>query len=190
MFKEHVARVKNQYRELPYLELKLPKGHIIAQMDFAENFSRLPLEEVQSAYWDQTEQVTLHPVVFYFRNGEGDLSHKSSVTVSDVLSLNASTVFAFLRESIIDAAKKLVPEAVFIHYWTDSPTSQYRNNIISRHKELFGKAASWNYFEAGHGEGPYDGVGGSTKKVLTWHQRGMQTCTFRIPLNSITGPHL
>ena len=84
-------------------------------MDFAENYSCYSLEEVQSAYCDQAEQVTLHPVVFYFRNDEEELSHKSSVIVSDVLSHNALTAFAFLRESIIDAAKKLVPEAVFIH---------------------------------------------------------------------------
>ena len=61
------------------------RSHIIAQMDFAENCSCLSLEEVQSAYWNQAEQVTLHPIVFYFGNEEEELSHKSSLTVSDVL---------------------------------------------------------------------------------------------------------
>ena len=65
MFKEHAARVKNQYRELRDLKLKLPKGHIIAQMDFAENYSFLSLENDQSAYWDQAEQVAVYPVVFF-----------------------------------------------------------------------------------------------------------------------------
>ena len=37
-----------------------------------------------------------------FRNEEGELSHKTSVIVSDVLSYNTSTVFAFLRINIID----------------------------------------------------------------------------------------
>ena len=45
-----------------------------------------------------------------------------------------------------------------IHYWTDSPTLQYRNktifSVVSRHEETFGVKAVWNYFEAGHGKGP------------------------------------
>lgn len=168
LFKEHAERVKQQYQQLRKLKLQLPKGHLIAQMDFAENYSCVSLEEVQSAYWDQGEQVTLHPVVFYFRNEEGELAHKSSVIISDTLSHTASTIFAFLKKSIIPEARELVPEAEFIHYWTDSPTSQYRNkkifNIVSRHKQLFNINASWNYFEAGHGKGPCDGVGGSTKR--------------------------
>ena len=145
----HAARVKNQYRELPDLELKLPKVTLLCNGIY-ENYSCLSLEEVQSAYCDQGEQVTLHPIVFYFRNEEGKLSHKSSVMVSDVLSHNALIVFAFLWESITDAAKKTCTRAVFIYYWTDSPTSQCRNESIfniSRHKDLFGIAVSSNYFE-------------------------------------------
>ena len=49
-----------------------------------------------------------------------------------------------------------------VHYWTDSPTSQYRNRtifqIISYHKECFGVTASWNFMEAGQGKGPCDPV--------------------------------
>ncbi|CAC5419889.1 unnamed protein product [Mytilus coruscus] len=55
-----------------------------------------------------------------------------------------------------------------IHYWTDSPTSQYRNkhifSSIKKHKDHFGFDCTWNYFEAGHGKGPYDGIGGTVKR--------------------------
>ena len=37
--------------------------------------------------------------------------------------------------------------------------------ILSNHADLFGFPASWNYFEAGHGKGPCDGVGGSVKRM-------------------------
>jgi len=44
-----------------------------------------------------------------------------------------------------------------VHYWTDSPKSQYRNKLIflmiSRHEIEFGIKARWNYFESGHGKG-------------------------------------
>ena len=35
--------------------------------------------------------------------------------------------------------------------------------IISTHENEFGFNANWNYFEAGHGKGPCDGIGGTVK---------------------------
>jgi len=55
-----------------------------------------------------------------------------------------------------------------IHYWADSPISQYRNKtifkIISCHEEYFGCKASWCYMESGHGKGPCDPIGGTAKR--------------------------
>ena len=63
---------------------------------------------------------------------------------------------------------EIVPSTKVIHFWTDSPTSQHCKKslyIIAHHEELFGISAAWNYFEAGHGKGPCDGVGGTTKRT-------------------------
>ncbi|VDI60353.1 Hypothetical predicted protein [Mytilus galloprovincialis] len=50
----------------------------------------------------------------------------------------------------------------------DSPTSQYRNksifDLISSFETKFSIKASWHYFECGHGKGPCDGIGGTTKR--------------------------
>ena len=55
---------------------------------------------------------------------------------------------------------------------TDSPTSQYRNkvifNTIANHEVLYGVKAKWNFWEAGHGKGPCDGLGGT---CTTWLMR-------------------
>jgi len=46
----------------------------------------------------------------------------------------------------------------FIHYWTDNPTSQYRNttifSVVAKHPAEFGLPAAWNYFVAAHDKGP------------------------------------
>ena len=51
---------------------------------------------------------------------------------------------------------KIDPNVECLYYWTDSPTSQYRNKtifqLIANHEKLFGIKAKWNYFEAGHGK--------------------------------------
>lgn len=70
---------------------------------------------------------------------------------------------------MIPKLKEIDEDVEMIHYWTDGQTSQYRNKqvffTIANHKEIFGVQARWNYFEAGHGKGPCDGLGGTTKRM-------------------------
>jgi len=79
------------------------------------------------------------------------------------------SVYAFLLD-LIPLTKKDVRDMKWIHYWTDSPSLQCRNKtmfyIVSDCKELFGVPATWNYFEAGHGKGPCDGLGGTSEKMI------------------------
>jgi len=57
----------------------------------------------------------------------------------------------------------------YVHYWTDSPTSQYRNRFIFdaivNHESVFGCHATWNYYESGHGKSVCDGLGGTVKRL-------------------------
>ena len=165
-FRAHVNRIKNQYTQLRQLKDNLPDDDIIMQMDFAEDYRYRSQQEVQSAYWNP-EQVTIHPMVFYYKK-ESSLLHKSIVAISDEPKHDAGTAFAILKK-VIPFIKSEVGAFNQIHYWTDSPTSQYRNktifSVVSRHEETFGAKAVWNYFEAGHGKGPCDGIGGTSKRL-------------------------
>ena len=53
---------------------------------------------------------------------------------------NASTVVAFIKEVIIQKVEEICPDVNFLHYWSDSPTSQYRNktifSVIAHHKSF------------------------------------------------------
>ena len=70
---------------------------------------------------------------------------------------------------MIPDIKSKVPIVSKVFYWTDSPSSQYRNKtsfyIVSAHAELFGVSAHWNYWECGHGKGACDGIGGTAKRM-------------------------
>ena len=161
-FQGHIKRVQEQYRQIRTLKENLPENEIVLQMDFAENYSCRSLDEVQTAYWSQSI-VTLHPVVAYFKQN-GKTKHQSFVIVSDEMSHSASTIYTFIGK-IMPLLKPLKPELTKIHYWTDSPSSQYRNRYIfytvTNHKRIHDVDAVWNYFEVGHGKGPYDGLGGT-----------------------------
>ena len=68
------------------------------QMDFAEDYRCQSQQEVQSAYWNP-EQVTIHPMVFYYKK-ESSLLYKSIVAISDEPKHDAGTVFAILKKVI------------------------------------------------------------------------------------------
>ena len=166
-FESHVKRVAKQYEEIKILKQNLPRHEMLIQLDFAENYSCRSMEEVQSAYFNQTS-VTLHPVVAYFRGPDDALKHQSIMIVSDEMGHKASTVITFIDE-LQPILKAIDPELTRVHYWSDSPTSQYRNkhifDLVSNHEQRYGTHARWNYFEAGHGKGPCDGLGGSCKRL-------------------------
>lgn len=169
-FRKHVHRVKVQYGQSRRLKEILPSNHAICHMDFAENYTCGFAEEIQSAYFDKNA-VTLHPVVIYYtkEETENDVKHKSLVLVSDELSHTSSTVFAIMKQ-VIAEVRAILPNVEMVHYMTDSPTSQYGNkqifSIVAQHDTIFpGIKATWLYFEAGHGKGPCDGVGGTAKRL-------------------------
>ena len=166
-FRKHTERVKCQYEQIKLLKESLPENHVMCQMDFAENYSCSHADEVQSAYFDKGS-VILHPVVTYYKDADKNLKHTSRVYISDTPSHTSGTVFAFMKQ-ITDHVKSEYPGVKCIHYVTDSPTSQYRNQytmyMTAYHETYFGVRASWQYFEAGHGKGPCDGVGGTTKRL-------------------------
>ena len=165
-FKGHIDRVKEQYGAVKTMKEKLPANHVMVQMDFSENYTCSTLEEIQSAYWNSS-MVTLHPAVIYYRDSGNELKHSSYVYVSEVLNHNAAMVVSII-DKLVKTVKTVVPGLEHIHFWTDSPSSQYRNktifDVINRFPELYGPQASWHYFESGHGKGPCDGVGGTTKR--------------------------
>ena len=57
-------------------------GQIIKVQDFSENYTCLVPDEVQSLHWPQT-QVTLFPVVTFWKDINGNLLEDHLVYVSD-----------------------------------------------------------------------------------------------------------
>ena len=77
-----------------------------------------------------------------------------------------ATFIYTLVGKLVPLLKEIVPNLKMIHYWTDSPTSQYRNKTIFKviyHEEYLNCKASWDYMEAGHGKGPCDSIDGTAK---------------------------
>ena len=163
-FTEHVQRARVQYQAVRTLRESLQPGEVTCQMDFAENWNTDQLNQVQSAYFDH-DSVTIHPCVVHI---PGQESAASYAFIAADKSHNANMVYAVVKALISDLKVKL-PRLRRVHFITDSPTSQYRNttmfHLVATAKKLLGVEVSWTYFEAGHGKGPCDGVGGAVKRI-------------------------
>ena len=102
--------------------------------------------------------------MYYKTQNSEESSHKSFVFISNESRHDAIFVYTLIGK-LLPLLKEVVPNLEMLHYWTDSPTSQYRNRttlkIISCHKEYFGVTVSWNFMDAGHEKGlcgPIEGV--------------------------------
>ena len=94
-------------------------------------------------------------------------------TIISVLSSESHHDATFIFTQIgklVPLLKEIVPNLEMIHYWTDSPTSKYRNKtifkVIRYYEEYSNCKASWNYMEADHRIGPCDPIGGNAKRKV------------------------
>ena len=108
------------------LKINYERAILCVQIDFVENYSCSENQEIQSGYYSK-DQIAIHPAVFHFRRDENcTLLVKSVVFVSDITDHTAAMVFAMLK-GINKVAHGITDNMVqYIHYLSDSLSSQYR----------------------------------------------------------------
>ena len=145
-FIEHVRKFKEQYSAIKEMKERLPEKHAIIQMDFAENYGCASVEEITTAYWNATMAI-LHPAIVYYKATDGTLHQISTDFVSEVLSHNSAMMYSFIK-NLMSVLSPHLPNLEYIHFWTHSSTSQYRNktmfDLVSRFETHFGMRASWH----------------------------------------------
>lgn len=125
-FRTHVRIISEQFNALSVLKDSLKANEVLVQMDFSENFKCRSKNEVQENYW-HVRQATVHPVVIYYRGYNGILTHKNYVYLSPVQAHTPSAIFCILEK----INKSLSADVQKVYYWTDSPSSQYRNRTMA-----------------------------------------------------------
>ncbi|CAH0721934.1 unnamed protein product, partial [Brenthis ino] len=154
---------QNEYRKLVN-NLKATEAVIIC--DFSENYQSKLTEEIQSMHFDASKsQIILHTGMIYLKN-----SSQSFCTISDNLTHQPPAIWAHLTP-ILDTVKDMCPNVDVIHYYSDGPTSQYRQKVNFFLHYLFTRQlnlsySTWSFFEAGHGKSVADGIGGTIKRML------------------------
>ncbi|KAL3905725.1 MAG: hypothetical protein SGPRY_010817, partial [Prymnesium sp.] len=83
-FVDHYNNAKWHDEDFISMKVKLPRGHIVLVIDFAENYTNQPKCEHQSKYFSQI-QTTIVPVVIMFR--VEDLTNVTGSTKSELIEL-------------------------------------------------------------------------------------------------------
>ena len=156
----------------------LKANEVIVLRDFAENYQFLVQDEIQSYHWSK-EYCTLHPLVVYFIDGDGNIKHNSLYFISDYNNHDTNFVYK-IQTILVDHLKENLPIIDKIFYFSDGCAEQYKNrkNFINlcHRQEDFNIDTEWIFFATSHGKSPCDGVGGFVKRYVA-------KCSLQRPLH-------
>lgn len=166
ILKTHHFINSQQQNFLDELKTNLKENECVVLMDFAQNYSHVVQNSIQSQFFNM-RQSTLHPVVVYYKSNN-TIVHKSYVFISDVNSHDTIFVFCVQQQLIMDV-KQFLPDVCHIHYFTDGCASQYKNKKmflnLMYHFDDFSVEATHHFHATSHGKGPIDGIGGTSKRL-------------------------
>ena len=113
-----------------YRETKetLEEGNVPIVCDFAENYSFVIQDEIQSFHWNNA-MATLHPFVAYYRENE-ELKHINHVIISDCNIHDTVAVHLFLKV-FLEKLKENIPTARKIIYFFDGCAGKFWKYLLN-----------------------------------------------------------
>ena len=158
----HLMVIKHQFTA--YRSIKEKEDACTIIVDFSENYTCGHDRAIQSVHYGASNnQITLHTGVAYIAD-----KIISFCSISDSTRHNPAAIWAHMKPAI-DHVKAAYPKLTVVHFWSDGPTTQYRNKqhfLFVSHIQKFGlTGCTWNYSEAGHGKGAADAIGGVIKRL-------------------------
>lgn len=171
----HTFNMHHQHKTFKELKRVMTENEAIILCDWSENYQCKYGEEVQAIHFGASRsQISLHTGVVYIGICKplteiSTNEKKLFCTVSDNTSHNAVSIWAHLVP-ILSMINNEFPQVKILHFFSDGPTSQYRNKtnffLMCKICSNFDfQLSTWNFWEAGHGKGPADGIGGLVKRT-------------------------
>ncbi|KAH9628695.1 hypothetical protein HF086_008636 [Spodoptera exigua] len=165
-FKRHYYNWKEQQRQYQICIKNLGIKEIAILIDFSENYDCKLGAEIQSMHSGAAKNsITLHCGMIYWIG-----MSQSFVTISDNTCHGPNAIWAHLLP-ILQFVKRSDPTIEIIHFFSDGPSSQYRQKKIFFLIKLFTtklklKYITWSFSESGYSKGVADGIGGAVKRQL------------------------
>ncbi|XP_033752596.1 uncharacterized protein LOC117336235 isoform X2 [Pecten maximus] len=169
---KHLFEANWQISQFGILTKNIPPATIALAIDFAENYSCMSQNEVQSAHWSK-ESVTIHPAVVYYQcpTCPGEVVEECCDIISDDLIHDAHAVNAFLHRIFqhLKTKRGLQVNKAFI--MSDGCAAQYKSKIpfcdAANAITEFGFIVQRDFYGSRHGKNRCDGEGGVLKSRVT-----------------------
>lgn len=162
-FRCHLFNIRWQYRAYRELRENLLSHECLLHIDFSENYVCQYSDEVQSVHFGGShQQATLHTGVLY-------TAQNPPLPFCSISPSRRHDPPAICVHPVLDMIKTKFPEVSCLHFFSDGPATQYRQKgnffLLSREPFKNGfQEVTWSFFEANHGKGAPDGVGGTLKR--------------------------
>ena len=167
----HVARWQDeQYRNC---RDTFPLGTILSVVDFAENYTLQPQNEIQSQYY-HSDQVSIMVHITYRHGPESNNDKRIILKETNFyISDDRCHDLHYVQHCFQIFYKQLKERDIQMdqHWiWSDGCAGQFKNSrvfqwLTTLHKK-YNVPHIWNYFETGHGKGEHDGAGACIKTAL------------------------
>lgn len=168
----HTYHMRHQHKTFNAIKTSMNEYEALIVCDWSENYLCKYNEEVQAIHFGASRnQISLHTGIVYIGMQPEISSNKKKpfCTVSDNNAHDAVAIWAHLVP-ILSMINNECPQVKVLHFFSDGPTSQYRNKTnfflmckICSNYDF--EISSWNFWEPGHGKGPADGIGGLVKRT-------------------------
>lgn len=165
-YKIHLYNIGHQYKMYKYVKDNLKTNEVIIHCDFSENYTCKMHQEIQAVHFGASQhQISLHTSVLY-RKGK---KPQCFCTLSNSTDHSPEAIWAHLNPILMHIIREYL-DIDTIHVFSDGPVTQYRQKknffLFNAILKDFCFTGTWNFFEASHGKGAADGVGGIIKRLL------------------------
>lgn len=152
---------------------KTSSSQLVLHVDFAENWSILLQNEVQSAYWSK-KQISVFTAVCYYGKDE----NRSYAVVSDDTTHDSAHALMAMNAILKNLKEKCEKEFSEIVTVSDGAGSQFKNRYQFYEFRNAKEQRSWLFSATGHGKGACDGVGGLVKHYASDHNLRKDVVSF------------
>lgn len=166
-FKRHLFNIKRQFTFYRELKRSMSDHECLIHVDFSENYSCKYSSEIQAVHFASNQkQATLHTGVLHVGGVEEPVCFG---TISPSKEKGPAAIWTHLKP-IFDLLKSAYPNVTVVHFFSDGPCTQYRQKgnfyLFCTKLQQYGfQSGTWNFFEASHGKGAPDGIGGLLKRT-------------------------
>ena len=142
-------------------------GELVIHVDYSENYKNKKQSEIKAGYYGQGRFSLFTVAIYMKQNDDTVCKNYALLTRENDHSCNIS----FELNNFILSTMQANYDIKTVKFWSEGCVSQFRSqfDFFMLSKVDHSINIEWNHFEANHGKGVVDGIGGTVKHAVYSH---------------------